>query len=293
MKRQFSGYIWAILSGAFYGIISVIILFIAKFGDVPSLFSMMVRMFLAGVFLLPFSVRHFRAAHLTKRFLYRMLPAGMFLTCASILIYTALDTIPAGVGIALHYTYPLVVMVLSVLLFRARITRQAVTALLLSLVGVMLLCDNTVLPADAGKGVCLALLSAVAFGTYYLWVERKKLGEMDAVIFTMLLSFLDSFLLALYNGATGKLFVSANAGVLGVLAAAGLFAMLAVLTQTMAIQRIGSVMTSILGTLQPIVCTLGSALVLREPVSVRTILGAAMVLGAVVIVTLGGKPPRE
>lgn len=292
MKRQLSGYIQAILSGAFYGIIAVIILFISKFGDVPSLFSMMVRMFLAGVFLLPLSVKRFRTAHLTMQFLLKMLPAGVFLTSASILIYTALDTIPAGVGIALHYTYPLVVMVLSVLLFRARITRQAVTALLLSFAGVVLLCDNAVLPPDAGRGVCLALLSAAAFGAYYLWVERKKLSEVDTVLFTVLLSFLDAFLLALYNLATGKFFVSVSAEVYGVLLVAGVFAMLAILTQAMAIRQIGSVKTSILGTLQPIVCTLGSALVLHEPVSMRTLLGAAMVLGAVVLVTLGGKTEK-
>ena len=291
--RQLSGYLLAIASGAFYGVISVIILFISRFGAVPSLFSMMVRMFLAGVFLLPFSVSRLRAHRPTPQFLLRMLPAGVFLTSASILIYTALDTIPASIGIALHYTYPLVVMVLSVLLFHTRVTLQSVAALGMSLAGVILLCDNDVLPPNAGVSVCIALLSAVAFGAYYLWVERKKLGEMDAVLFTMLLSFLDSFLLALYNGAAGKLLISVNAGVLGILAAAGFFAMLAVLTQTMAIKRIGSVMTSILGTLQPIVCTLGSALVLREPVSVRSLFGSALVLGAVVMVTLGGKKKEE
>ena len=291
--KQLGGYLLAIASGALYGIISVIILFVSRFGAVPSLFSMMVRMFLAGVFLLPFSISRLRAHRPTPQFLRRMLPAGVFLTGASILIYTALDTIPASIGIALHYTYPLVVMVLSVLLFRTRVSAPAVAALGMSLAGVILLCDNDVLPANAGMSVCIALLSAVSFGAYYLWVERKKLGEMDAVLFTMLLSFLDSFLLALYNGATGKLFVPVNAKVVGILAAAGLFAMLAVLTQTMAIRRIGSVMTSILGTLQPIVCTLGSALVLREPVSVRSLCGSALVLGAVVIVTLGGKKKEE
>lgn len=291
--RQLSGYLLAIASGAFYGIISVIILFISRSGSVPSLFSMMVRMFLAGIFLLPFSVRRLRTHRPTLQFLLKMIPAGVFLTSASILIYTALDTLPASIGIALHYTYPLVVMLLSVALFRTRVTPQSVTAVVLSLAGIVLLCDNDVLPEHAELSVCIALLSAVAFGVYYLWVERKKLGEMDAVLFTMLLSFLDSFLLALYNGAKGKLIVPVNAGVVGVLAAAGLFAMLAVLTQTMAIQRIGSVMTSILGTLQPIVCTLGSALVLREPVSVRSLFGSALVLGAVVIVTLGGKKTEE
>ena len=291
--RQLGGYLLAIASGAFYGIISVIILFIARFGEVPSLFCMMVRMFFAGVLLLPFAIPRLRTHRITPQFLRHMLLAGIVLSSSSILIYTALDTLPAGIGISLHYTYPLFVMLLSVLLFRTRVTRRAVTALILSLAGVVLLCDDAVLPKDALGAVCLAIFSAVAFAAYYLWIERKKLGEMDAVLFTMLLSFFDSLVLALYNLAAGKLFVSVDANAIWLLVAAGLFAMLAVLTQVMAVERIGSVMTSILGTFQPIVCTLGSVVVLHDVLSVRSLFGSVMILAAVVIVTLGGKKIEE
>ena len=60
----------------------------------------------------------------------------------------------------------------------------------------------------------------------------------------------------------------------------------AILTQILAIKYVGSVRTSILGTLEPIVCTIGSALVLRDAISFRTILGGILVLAAVIIVTL-------
>ena len=75
--RQFGGYLLAIASGAFYGIISVIILFIARFGEVPSLFCMMVRMFFAGVLLLPFALPRLRKHRITPQFLRRMLLAGI------------------------------------------------------------------------------------------------------------------------------------------------------------------------------------------------------------------------
>ena len=287
--RQFGGYLLAIASGAFYGIISVIILFISRFGAVPSLFCMMVRMFFAGVLLLPFALPRLRAHRPTPQFLRRMFLAGVILSSSSILIYTALDTLPAGIGISLHYTYPLFVTLLSVLLFRTRVTRRTVTALLLSLAGIVLLCDSTVLPGNALGAVCLAILSAVAFAAYYLWIERKKLGEMDSVLFTMLLSFFDSFVLMVYNLSSGQLLVSVNINAVLLLIAAGLFAMLAVLTQVMAVERIGSVMTSILGTFQPIVCTLGSVVVLHDVLSARSLFGSALILAAVVIITLGGR----
>ena len=290
---QLGGYLLAIASGAFYGIISVIILFIARFGEIPSLFCMMVRMLFAGVLLLPFALPRLRAHRITPQFLRRMLLAGVILSSSSILIYTALDTLPAGIGISLHYTYPLFVTILSVLLFRTRVTRRTVTALILSLAGIVLLCDSAVLPEGAFGAVCLAILSAVAFAAYYLWIERKKLGEMDSVLFTMLLSFFDSLVLACYNLASGQLLVSVNVNAVLLLAAAGLFAMLAVLTQVMAVERIGSVMTSILGTFQPIVCTLGSVVVLHDVLSARSLLGSALILAAVVLITLGGKKKEE
>ena len=84
-------------------------------------------------------------------------------------------------------------------------------------------------------------------------------------------------------------FVPVNAYIVSVIGLGGLISVLAILTQILAVRQAGSVVTSILSTLEPIVCAIGSALVLREAISARTVLGTALVLAAVILVTLQGR----
>jgi len=56
LKRSFSGYLNAIASGAFYGAIPVVTLFISRSGSIPSTFSVMVRMLIGALLLLPFAL---------------------------------------------------------------------------------------------------------------------------------------------------------------------------------------------------------------------------------------------
>lgn len=278
----------AIASGAFYGAIPVVTLFISRSGRIPSTFSVMVRMLIATMLLLPVALPRWKKAALSRGFVFRVFVASALMTATCILLYTAYRYIPAGVSGALHYTYPLLVMCLNVALFHLRVDRRVILAMVLSVLGVALLCDRAVLGAEALPGVGAALLSALVFSGYLIWVERQKLGGGDSLLFTTLLSLFETALFAVFNLCSGQFFVSVDAHILGVLALGSVFSVLAISTQMLAVRQAGSVITSILSTLEPIVCALGSALVLREAISARTVLGTALVLAAVILVTLQG-----
>lgn len=65
----------------------------------------------------------------------------------------------------------------------------------------------------------------------------------------------------------------------------GLVGALAVATQLMAVKQIGAMYTSVLGTLELVVCCLGSAIVLKEKFRVESIVGTGLILIAVILVT--------
>ena len=90
----------------------------------------------------------------------------------------------------------------------------------------------------------------------------------------------------IYNLISDQLDIKFSAKVAVILLLVGFVGIGAILTQILAIKYVGSVRTSILGTLEPIVCTIGSALVLHDAISFRTILGGVLVLVAVILVTL-------
>lgn len=289
MKRSFSGYLNAIASGAFYGAIPVVTLFISRSGSIPSTFSVMVRMLIGALLLLPFALPRLKKSRLTGKFVRQIFLASVLMTVTSILLYTAYQRIPSGVAIALHYTYPLIVMCLNVLLFGVRVDRRVVLAMLLSIGGVVLLCDLSVLGERAISGIMISLISACTFSTYLLFLDRQKMSGGDSLVFTTLLSIFETLLYGVFNLAAGCFFVPVNAYIVSVIGLGGLISVLAILTQILAVRQAGSVVTSILSTLEPIVCAIGSALVLREAISARTVLGTALVLAAVILVTLQGR----
>lgn len=286
MKRSFGGYLNAIASGAFYGAIPVVTLFISRRGSIPSSFSVMVRMFIGALLLLPLALPRLKKSEMTGRFVGQVFVASVLMTTTSILLYKAYHRIPSGVVIALHFTYPLMVMCLNVLLFRELVGRRAVLGMLLSFGGVVLLCDLHVLGEHAASGVALSLVSACTFSAYLLWLDRQKVSGGDPLVFTTLLIIFETLLYGVYNLASGCFFVPVNAYIVSVIGLGGLISVLAFLTQIIAVRRAGSVVTSILSMLEPVVCAIGSALVLHEAISTRTVLGTVLVLAAVILVTL-------
>ena len=286
MKLSGKGYVYALLSGALFGIIPILVLNISRDGSVSNSFCIMARSFIAGVTLLPAACSRVKKRPLSKESLRDIVVSALAMASTSILLFTSYQYIPSGVGVTLHYTYPMVVLVLMAVLFRAHIGIKTVMAMLVSLIGIVLLCDAATMEGNVLLGVLLALCSSLTFAAYLLWNERRGLAMLDSIVFVSFMSLFDTGDLFVYNLISNQLSVAVSAKVILILLMVGFVGIGAILTQILAIKYVGSVRTSILGTLEPIVCTIGSALVLRDAISFRTILGGILVLAAVIIVTL-------
>lgn len=285
-KNKFAGYSNAIASGALYGLIPIVVLGATKSGNLPGTFCAMFRVLFAMLTLLPFAAVRWKKNPLNREQMLLIAVAALFNGMTTILLYEAFAYIPSSIGIALHFTYPLVTMCLCVCFFHAKVNVPTVLAMLLSLCGIVVLCDNSVMSAGAGKGIVLALLSSLTFSIYFVWTERRHLAEIDSVVFTTILTTYSSLLIGIYNFTTGKLNVSVSSKTWVLFIIAGVIACVAIVTQVQAVKHVGSVLTTILGTLEPIVCTIGSAVALKETISLRTVLGSVMVIVAVIVATL-------
>lgn len=289
MKLSFQGFFYATIAGVFYGIIPLLILGITRSGAATSSFCIMMRMLVASLLLLPSCIKRIKKEPIPPRFLKDTLVAAILMSCTSILIFGAYQYIPTGIGITIHYTYPLVIMCASVILFHARVSRRTVFAMLISLLGIVLLCDSSSLSDGAVTGIIMALCSSGTFTAYLLWVEQRRLGDADPIVYTAVMAGLSAMIHLVYNLLTGGIHVTFSMGTVSIFLLTGILGILAVLTQALAVKFAGSVYTSILGTLEPIICTLGSALVLHEHISARTLVGSALTLTAVVLVTLNDR----
>ena len=291
-KRINIGYFYAVAVGVICGIIPVIIQKVLTQDPIPRATALFIKFTASSIILLPFSAPKIKKVQFPKGFGWKLPIAALFYVATLIFLYESYRYIPTGIGVALQYTFPLFTMGFSVLFFRFRCTKQSVLAMILSLVGAMLLSSGTLDSDRAYIGIILGIGCAIAYAGYFLWVEHAKLADMDTTVFVTLKTCVSTVLFFLYILVTKQMVFSISLQTLLGLTLSGVCTILASVCLTLAIRHIGSVHTSILGAIEPIVCAIAGFFVLEEAISLRSGIGIAVVLVATVLVTLSKQPKK-
>lgn len=287
-NKKITGAVSALLSGTFYGVIPLVLLSVSSAGTAPSTLCNMYRQLFGVLMLLPFAVWRILRLRMPLRALAKVLAVGVFSGGQTLLLYLSFDLLPANTGIAitLHYLYPVFTLFLSVLFLHKKPSRRAVLGVLLAFTGVVVLCDLSLMPERPWAGVITAALSGFWCAMWLLLVEKLRLGETDKCVYTFSTMLGAALVLFVYHAVRHQLAAPFTAPQWGRLVLTGLLTLAAVTFLAQGIRYAGSVVAAVLSTMEPIVCTLGSALVLGDPVTGRMLLGAALVLGAVVFLTV-------
>ena len=280
------GYIYAVATGVICGIVPTIFQKVLTQEPIPRATALFIKFAASSLILLPFGISKLKKIQLPRHFFRKLLICSLLYIATIILIYESYRYIPTGIGVSLQYTFPLFTMVISALFFRFHCTKQNVIAMILSLAGVMFLSNGSLSSDGALIGILLALGSALTYALYFLWMEHEKLAAMDATVFVTLKMCASTILLFVYVLMTNQLNFSMSIQSFCGLSLSGVFTILASFCLTLAIRHIGSVHTSILGSIEPIVCAIAGVIFLEEKVNFKNTSGIAMVLAATILVTL-------
>ena len=286
LRRINIGYFYAIATGVVSGLVPVIFQKAIGQEPIPRTTGLFVKLVASSFILLPLAIPKMKKVQIPRHFYWKLPVCSLLYIATLVLLYESYNHIPTGISISLHYTFPLFTMVLSALFFRFRSTKQGVAAMLLSIVGVALLSSGSLSAGGSPIGIALAIGSALAYAVCFLWIEREKLTALDTTVFVTIKTcgaaiFLIPYIL-LTNGLTFSMSTRAFCGLL----LSGVFTILASVFLTIAIRHIGSVHTSILTSLEPIVCAIAGVMFLGERVSMKSGVGIIMVLAATILVTL-------
>ena len=287
------GYFYAIAVGVICGIIPVIIQKVLTQDPIPRATALFIKFAVSSVLLLPFAAPKFKKVTYPRGFAWKLPVSALFYVATLVFLYESYRYIPTGIGVALQYTFPLFTMGFSVLFFRFRSTKQSILAMILSLVGAMLLSSGTITSDRAYIGILLGIGSAVAYAVYFLWVEHTKLADMDVTVCVTLKTCASTVLLLVYVLVTKQMIFSISLQTLLGLSLSGVCTILASVFLTLAIRHVGSVHTSILGSIEPIVCAVAGFFVLGEAISLRSGIGIVVVLIAAALVTLSKQKTPE
>lgn len=293
MSRSGKGYFFAIMSGLIYGIIPLAILSVSRAHAASSAFCLTARMVIGFLLLLPLALKRARTTERPPHCWPKTVVAALLGTATCVLLYACYEYIPSGIGITIHYLYPACCLLFNVIFFKEKVARATVIALILSVAGVALMCDPQALPEGAWKGLVLAFVSALCCGLTFLYLEKSGLADEDTPVYCDRQLLFSSIFLSAYVAFRGELHAEWSPAVIFCLIAAGVLGLIALLIQLKGIELVGADITTILATLEPITLAVGGVLLLGDKLSVRSWCGIAMVLTAVILITLAGKKKEE
>ncbi|TMG90975.1 MAG: DMT family transporter [Betaproteobacteria bacterium] len=214
---------------------------------------------------------------------------------ASLVDFMGLQYVTAALERLMLYLYPTIVVVISALFLKQRITGRILLALALSYAGILLVFARDLSLAGDAQAIWVggALVFAGAF-LYALYLVGAgpviaRLGSLRFIALAMLVSAVFVFVQFVATRPVSALDVPLRIHLLS-LAMAVFATVLPTYLIAEAIKRIGANRTSLVGSLGP-VFTIGLGFwILEEPVHWIQLGGAALVLAGVALVTLEAHP---
>lgn len=217
---------------------------------------------------------------------FLILSAGFALT--PVLLFTSYNYISSGSATTIHFSYPVFVILASILLFKEKATVTKAAAVLFCLIGLILFYE----PGQEGGmlGLILALASGVTYTFYMMFFDRSTLKLIKPFKMNFYLSLISAGLVFVFSLVSGS-FVLLNSA-RGWIMALGFSFMLTVVACVlfqMGIAMIGAQKTAVLSTFEPITSVVIGVVCFQESVGIKTGLGVLFILAAVLSITLFDK----
>ncbi len=212
--------------------------------------------------------------------------AALYMGSAQFLLY-GYEVMGAGVATTLHFTYPVFVTLLMLLLFRERASWVTWMAVVLAIGGVARLSLNGAELRLPLMGVVVILLSAVAYASYIIAVNKSRVKDLHSRKLAFYVFLFTTAMFAVKNAAgegvqpLPDVWAAVNVVLLAVAPT-----VISNITLLLAVRNIGGTLTSILGALEPVTAVCIGALVFGEAFTFSEAVGIALILVAVVLVIL-------
>lgn len=209
--------------------------------------------------------------------------ASLGSTLTALTLYGAYNYISVGMTTTIHYIYPVLVTAACILIFKEKVSKEKIIALILSTIGIMMFFEGNF----SIMGVTLALLSGVFYAAHILYIDKSGLNAMYPFKITFYLSIFSSVYLFIVGVINGDLvFAMTPKGWIFTAIVAFFVSFLANTFIPIGVKYVGPTVTSIMGMFEPITSVILGILILGEPVTARNIIACILILAGVLIVTI-------
>lgn len=284
--RGASGLFYAVLSSATFGLIPLFSIPLLSIG-IGSPTILFYRFALAAVIMAIIMLAGGYSFAIRREVVGRVILLAMLYAATAVLLLESYKYIPSGIATTIHFLYPLVVTMVMSLIYREPMGVGIYLAVVISLAGVAMLAWGNHSVGNFPRGVTLALCTVVSYAAYIIGVMKSRVASINAVVLTFYMLAIGALLFLLYALSTeGVEAVHHWSSWRDMLMLALVCTVLSDLTLVMAIKRIGSTLTSILGSMEPLTAVVIGVVYFGERLDLSSIIGLIMIIVAVIIVII-------
>lgn len=277
MKRAYAKYILALLLFGTNGIVASRIALSSY--EIVLLRTMIGSILLIALFLL--NKGRFQFYRRKKDFLFLAI-SGMAMGISWMFLYEAYQQIGVSLSSLLYYCGPVIVMALSPLLFREKLTLPKIFGFALVLLGLVLVNGNIVGDTQSHWGILCGILSAVMYA--FMVICNKKalqITGMENATLQLTVSFLT---VAVFVTAVKGIQVDATSADLPWILLLGLVSTgIGCYFYFSSINDLPVQTVAICGYLEPLSAVVFSVLLLKESMSLAQVIGAVLIIGGAVL----------
>ncbi|MCR4856948.1 MAG: EamA family transporter [Bacteroidales bacterium] len=214
---------------------------------------------------------------------------SLFYALTALLLTASYQYIPTGIATTIHFLYPVMVALLTIFIFKGKVSSLLLVAIALAIAGVAMLSLSGLKAKNIdSRGIAIVLATVVTYGSYLAWLPNSRVRGMDGTKITFWLVFNCTWLFALHilvtEGPGGFSAVPDSRCALNLVLLSLLPTLVSNLTLVQAVQRIGSTATSVLGSLEPFTAMLIGIFVFHEHCTPVQVVGVIVVIAAVMLV---------
>lgn len=286
--NKFKGFLYGIVASSTFGLLPLFTL--PVMGEGLTTFSILsYRMLFASILVAVLMLigRVSFATNLKELRWFAVL--GFLYYGSAALLFQAYGGMASGLATTLHFMYPVSVTIIMALVYKQRPSLVTICAIILSLVGVALLClRESSTGVSSLLSVFLVLLSGVCYAVYLVLVSTvKRINQQNSqkLTFYVLMFSGAFFMLSTLQGGGLQIIPSASAG-MNLLLMATLPTLLSNLALVRSVKNIGSTLTSVLGAMEPLTAIIVGILVFDESLRGLMIVGIILILVSVSLIVL-------
>lgn len=290
VSNQIKGCIYGCIAAISYGVNPLCAKLLYK--DGINCNSVLCYRFMIGTLLLAlFMLLGRRSFSLTRKETYVLTLLGGVFAISSLTYFLSFHYMSAGVAATLVFAYPVFVAVLMAIFFKERLKWSSISAIALTIIGILLLYKDDSGRPIATPGIVLILLSALAYALYIIIINKSGIvmSSVKLTFYAMAVCWVCIVAYALLT-PTGELQLLHGTEQWTCAITLGLVpTVISLVFMAMAIKCIGSTSTAVMGALEPVTSIVLGMLLLGESITLRISVGIVFILIAVMFIILDAK----